>query len=87
MKKTLEHCRKVFPTVRYASAHVPSYPCGQIGFVIGSLETGVDLSVPRHVLTDEQVDGMDLRYYSPRTHRAAFDLPRYFEKEIAPIIT
>lgn len=86
VKQTLAHCRTIFPNVRYASAHVPSYPCGQIGFVIGSLEAGIDLSVPRHVLTNGQIDGMNLRYYTPRIHRAAFDLPRFFEKEIVSII-
>lgn len=86
VKQTLEHCRTIFPTVRYASAHVPSYPCGQIGFVIGSLENEIDLSVPRHVLTNQEIDAMELRYYTPRTHRAAFDLPRYFEREIASIV-
>lgn len=33
IKVTLDHCRKQFPTVGYAVASVPSYPCGHIGCV------------------------------------------------------
>lgn len=35
--QTIEHCRKVFPIVNYATVSVPTYTTGQIGFVLGSL--------------------------------------------------
>lgn len=33
---TYNHCKKVFGNAAYAYTSVPSYPSGQIGFVIGS---------------------------------------------------
>lgn len=33
----LDHCRSIFPTAAFAVASVPTYPTGQIGFVMGSL--------------------------------------------------
>ena len=37
VKKIMDNCRMHFQSVSYAVTTVPSYPCGQIGFVIGSL--------------------------------------------------
>jgi len=83
VKSTMAHCHKYFPTVRYAVTAVPSYPCGQIGFIIGSTEKNDDLKVPKKVFSDQQLDAMNMRYYSAETHRAAFDgLPRYVAKEL-----
>lgn len=82
-KSTMKHCNKYFPTVRYAVTAVPSYPCGQIGFIIGSTEKNDDLKVPKKVFHDQQLDAMKMRYYSAETHRAAFEgLPRYVAKEM-----
>lgn len=36
VKQTLHHCKTVFPVASYAIASVPTYPTGQIGFVLGS---------------------------------------------------
>lgn len=80
VRETLDHCRAQFPVTGYASALVPTYPCGQIGFVIGSLDADSTLSSPRVVFTDDEVDAMGLRYYTSATHRAAFVLPRFAEK-------
>lgn len=83
VKETLDHCRMQFPTVGYAVTSVPSYPCGQIGFVIGSLDEKADLKVPKKVFSDEELDKIGMRYYSEQTHRAAFEgLPRYVVKDL-----
>lgn len=37
VRSTLDYCRKHFPRVTYGLAAVPSYPTGQIGFFIASL--------------------------------------------------
>lgn len=82
-KSTMKHCNKYFPTVRYAVTAVPSYPCGQIGFIIGSTEKNDDLKMPKKVFNDQQLDAMKMRYYSAETHRAAFEgLPRHVVKEM-----
>lgn len=36
--QTLSHCQATFPAAAYAYAAVPTYPTGQIGFVLGSLD-------------------------------------------------
>lgn len=83
VKSTMSHCHKYFPTVSYAVTAVPSYPCGQIGFVIGSTEKNDGLKVPKKVFTEHELDAMQMRYYSAETHRAAFEgLPRYIAKEL-----
>lgn len=84
VKDTLDHCRKQFATAGYAVTSVPSYPCGQIGFVIGSLDANIELKVPRKTFTDNELDAMRMRYYSSETHRAAFEgLPRYVVKYLS----
>lgn len=78
VKQTLDHCRKHFPVATYAVTSVPSYPCGQIGFIIASLDPSAELKVPKLVLTEQELDALEMRYYSAETHRAAFDgVPRY----------
>ncbi|XP_043256420.1 spermidine synthase isoform X2 [Colletes gigas] len=37
--QTLQHCKSVFPVASYGIVAVPTYPTGQIGFVLGSLNT------------------------------------------------
>lgn len=34
---TYGHCKSVFPVTAYAVTAVPTYPSGQIGFVIGAM--------------------------------------------------
>lgn len=83
VKQTLDHCRKHFPVATYAVTSVPSYPCGQIGFVIASLNSNADLRTPKLVLSDEELDALNMRYYSAETHRAAFEgVPRYVVKHL-----
>ncbi len=45
VKETLENCRKQFKNVAYGTSTVPSYACGQIGYIIGCLdEVGSNLT-------------------------------------------
>jgi len=81
VKLTLESCKKQFPTIGHAVTTVPSYPCGQIGFIIGSLQPNHKLNEPAKVFSKEEIDAMNLRYYTSETHKAAFTLPRFVEKK------
>lgn len=38
IQDTVKHCRKQFPKVGYCTISVPTYPSGQIGFVVGALD-------------------------------------------------
>ena len=36
IREVLDNCRTLFPVSTYAYVTIPSYPCGQIGFVLSS---------------------------------------------------
>lgn len=81
IKKTMSGCKQHFAQVAYAVTSVPSYPCGNIGFVIGSLDTSRSLrDEPARQFTNKEIDKMGLKFYSTAMHKAAFTLPRYIEK-------
>lgn len=82
IKSTLNGCKNQFPVAGYAIASVPSYPCGQIGFIIGSLDTTRTLKEPTKIFTNNEIDQMNLKYYTSEAHRAAFVLPRFVEKRL-----
>ena len=81
--EVMGHCGQLFPTVDYAYTCVPSYPAGQIGLLLCSLDGGEEALAPRRSLEEEVQE--ELRYYSPAIHRAAFVLPNFAEKVIAPL--
>lgn len=81
IKHTLDHCRAHFPVADYCVSSVPSYPCGQIGYVVGSLDATANLKVPQKLFSPNELDDLGMRYYSAETHRAAFDgVPRHVHK-------
>lgn len=80
VKETLDACGRQFKNVSYATAMVPSYPSGSIGFVIGCLDENRKLSEPVHRYSTDDVDRLGFRYYTSDVHRGAFALPRFAEK-------
>jgi spermidine synthase / saccharopine dehydrogenase (NADP+, L-glutamate-forming) len=62
--------KTIFPVATYAFTTIPTYPSGQIGFVLCSKEKGRDLSKPLR-----KVKGT--RYYNEEVHKAAFVLPEF----------
>jgi len=80
VKKTMKGCGQHFPKVAYAITSVPSYPCGHIGFVIGSLDANSCLEDPVNKFEKSEIDSLNLRYYTSQIHSAAFTLPRWVEK-------
>ena len=47
----LRHCTTVFPSVDYAFTTIPTYPSGQIGFLMCSTSPNTVLRVPALTLT------------------------------------
>ena len=78
--QTLAHCRAAFPSAAYAYAAVPTYPTGQIGFVIGSLNKETNFKDPVRKFSEDELESMHLRYYSAEVHSASFVLPRFAQK-------
>lgn len=71
IKNVADMCKSIFPTVKYAFTTIPTYPSGQIGFIVASNDESKNLSVPSKTLPTDA----PLRYYSPAVHKAAFVLP------------
>lgn len=82
LKQTLENCRRHFKSVQYATSSVPSYPDGQIGYVVAALEANVDLKKPHYRFSESQIDELKLRYYNDEVHSAAFVLPNFIRRVI-----
>ncbi|KAI9091838.1 Spermidine/spermine synthase [Phlyctochytrium arcticum] len=76
IKSVLENSRKIYPVVDYAWASVPTYPCGNIGFILCCNEAGRDLKTPLRSFSRE-VEAKQLKYYNKEVHSAAFALPQF----------
>ncbi|XP_012276735.1 spermidine synthase [Orussus abietinus] len=82
VSSTFRLCKSVFPTSAYAVTSVPTYPTGQIGFVLGTSNANGNFKEPVRIFTDQELENMGMRYYSANVHRAAFGLPRFLEKAL-----
>ena len=74
----LNTCNDIFSCSRYAYASVPSYPSGQIGFIVLSNDKSIDGSAPLR----QPSLSMNLHYYSPEMHLASFVLPVFATKAL-----
>ena len=94
IRSSMSSMSKRFGVVDYATISVPSYPCGQIGMLVGVKidESAVPslkdrelyLRKPRRLL-DLSSAGGPLRYYSDYAHEAAFVLPRFVRNGIGKL--
>lgn len=62
--------RGIFAVSEYAYTTIPTYPSGQIGFIICSKNPGRDLRTPVREVKDT-------RYYNATLHTSAFNLPEF----------
>ncbi|KAL3895860.1 MAG: hypothetical protein SGPRY_013410 [Prymnesium sp.] len=79
----LSHCKEVFPSVDYAFTTIPTYPSGQIGFLLCSTTPNVMLRSPLRAPEPELA--AQLKYYSTSVHAAAFVLPQFAEKVVSKV--
>ncbi|KAF9466307.1 saccharopine dehydrogenase [Collybia nuda] len=70
IKELRNMTRKLFPVSEYAYTTIPTYPSGQIGFIICSKEPGRNL---KKALREVK----DTKYYNSELHAAAFVLPEF----------
>jgi len=61
---------EVFETAEYAFTTIPTYPSGQIGFLVCSTSPNRDLKTPLRTVPNT-------RYYNPAVHKSAFILPEF----------
>ena len=76
-----QECKKIFPTVAYAWTTIPTYPSGQMGFMVCSRDAQRDVSKPARSVSADEEDRL-FRYYSKEIHEAAFVLPKFVEKAL-----
>ncbi|PFH45620.1 hypothetical protein AMATHDRAFT_8912 [Amanita thiersii Skay4041] len=73
----------LFPVVEYAFTTIPTYPSGQIGFLVCSKQQGRDMRTPMR-------DVKGTKYWNQSVHKSAFVLPEFARamleegKEVAP---
>lgn len=74
--------RAHFANVDYASVTVPTYPCGQIGFMLycKSGNARKPVATPTERFTPQNCDA--LQYYSPALHEASFVLPLFAQRRL-----
>jgi len=73
-------CADIFDTVDYASTMVPTYPCGQIGFLLaGKGENAIVRRPQREIHKSLQCQ---LQWYTPAIHTASFILPKFIEDRL-----
>ena len=85
--QTLQHCKSLFPVATYGIVSVPTYPTGQIGFVLGGLNPETNFKEPKKVFSHSELDEMNMKYYDDDVHRAAFILPRFIIKALNEVVT
>ena len=61
---------EVFETAEYAFTTIPTYPSGQIGFLVCSTSPNRDLKTPLRTVPNT-------RYYNSAVHKSAFVLPEF----------
>lgn len=65
----------------YAYTTIPTYPSGQIGFMVCCKEAGRDVRVPQRSWSPEEEERL-CRYYNAEIHKASFVLPTFAKKAL-----
>lgn len=71
----------MYASVDYAYASVPTYPSGQIGFIICSTEENKDFTKPLRSV-DSATEAKLYRYYNKEVHSASFVLPQFAKAKL-----
>ncbi|KAI1439294.1 spermine synthase [Xylaria sp. CBS 124048] len=79
--KLKKECGEVFPVAEYAYTTIPTYPSGQIGFMVCCKEAGRDVRVPLRKWAPEEEERL-CRYYNADIHQASFVLPTFAKKAL-----
>lgn len=79
--KLRKDCREVFPVAEYAYTTIPTYPSGQIGFMVCCKDPERNVREPlRRWDADKEMELC--RYYSADIHKASFVLPNFAKKAL-----
>ncbi|KAK9479627.1 Spermidine/spermine synthase [Lipomyces japonicus] len=76
IKDLKKACSEVFPVAEYAYTTIPTYPSGQIGFMVCSKDKNRKVNTPLRVLDSEKEKEL-FKYYNAEIHKASFVLPTW----------
>ncbi|CAG8287528.1 unnamed protein product [Penicillium salamii] len=74
-------CNEVFPVAEYAYTTIPTYPSGQIGFMVCSKDGSRNVREPLRTWSAEEEQKL-CRYYNQDIHRASFVLPNFARQKL-----
>lgn len=80
LKELMCIAHSVFDNTNYCYTTVPSYTSGQLGLIICSNDSNVDLTKPQRVPMEREQAAM--RYYNADIHQASFVLPTWADRMI-----
>jgi spermidine synthase len=78
-----EFCKDLYPVVDYGYCTIPTYPSGQIGFTLCSLNPDTNFKEPLTILSEDQIEKLELNYYNADIHKASFVLPTFARKVLS----
>ena len=79
IKPLVDSISTKYTSVEYAYTTIPTYPSGQIGFIVASKGHST-CKIPQRAATEELL--AELKYYTPELHSAAFVLPAFAQRAI-----
>ncbi|CAN8072392.1 unnamed protein product [Agarophyton chilense] len=68
-------CRRLYAVVEYAYTTIPTYPSGQIGFILCSKDVNTKFRVPLRKPNEDMLS--NLQYYNSEIHSASLVLPNF----------
>ena len=73
-------CNEIFDFAEYATANIPSFPCGQTGFVL--CRKGRNFSCQKPLRLPSRKIASQLKWYNPAIHEASFQLPEFVKQHL-----
>lgn len=74
-------CLEIFPRVEYAYTTIPTYPSGQIGFLVCCKDKDRNVKEPLRSWDVEEEEKL-CKYYNKEIHSASFVLPVFARKAL-----
>ncbi|AQZ10502.1 SPE3 (YPR069C) [Zygosaccharomyces parabailii] len=81
IKDLKKACGAVFPVAEYSYTTIPTYPTGQIGFMVCCKDKAANVKKPLRQVCDEKEEAL-YKYYNKKIHEASFVLPTWVAKEL-----
>ena len=74
-------CKEIFPVAEYAYTTIPTYPSGQIGFMVCCKDANRNVKEPVRSWTSAEEEEK-CKYYNAEIHKASFILPTFAKKAL-----